>query len=166
MIRLAGVGLLAQKHALKHFSLAASLFVLLACLLVLTPRHSLAWTEGETAPPTLSKVAKGQDAESFLTNPTPLQGDALSVGGLAFSPDGKILAMGAGWAEQMVGQVRLWDVDKGQMIATLKTGRPVRSVAFSADGKHLATAESMVQSSCAISKAGQFVPLSAGIRRA
>jgi RNA polymerase sigma factor (sigma-70 family) len=57
-----------------------------------------------------------------------------NVDTLAFSPDGKLLAVSSGGE-----QIRIWNVDKGELIASLK-GHPrgQRSVAFSADSKTLA----------------------------
>ncbi|HMF19266.1 MAG TPA: hypothetical protein VKE98_18815, partial [Gemmataceae bacterium] len=51
-----------------------------------------------------------------------------------------MLALAAGGGPSP-GELRLWDVDKGAMIATIKEDRGIRSVAFSPDGKHLATAQ-------------------------
>ena len=77
-------------------------------------------------------VAAGKEVHSFETAPG-VSGD----GGvpLAFSPDGKRLAVGG--AE---GSVRLWDVTTRQAVADLKgsQGR-VTALAFSADGKLLAS---------------------------
>ncbi len=57
------------------------------------------------------------------------------VSSLAFSPDGKILAMGS-----FDGAAKLWDIDSGRLAATLAVDKDwVCSVAFSADGKTLAT---------------------------
>ena len=54
---------------------------------------------------------------------------------IAFSPDGEILASGAGDAT-----VKLWRVEEGEDIATfVRNGGGVESVAFSPDGKRLAT---------------------------
>ncbi|MCI0464031.1 MAG: WD40 repeat domain-containing protein [Gemmataceae bacterium] len=61
----------------------------------------------------------------------------VSYSTIAFSPDGKLLASSTGPA------VKLWDVDKQKLIATLVAGaenRAVHCVAFSPDGKTLATA--------------------------
>ena len=64
---------------------------------------------------------------------------------LAFSPDGKLLAGGCGVGEQEQkrppGTAHLWDVRTGALKGTLKGhGDDVTAVAFSPDGKTLATA--------------------------
>src|SRR5262249_52222810 len=65
-----------------------------------------------------------------------LRGHAYTITGLAFSPDGKVLAS----ADDLT--VKLWDMPAGQQARTLKghTGR-VECVAFSADGRMLASGE-------------------------
>lgn len=65
---------------------------------------------------------------------------------VAFAPDGKILVTGSGLKSKpggnavTCGEVMFWDVATGQVRATLKidTG-PVKALAFTADGKILAT---------------------------
>jgi hypothetical protein len=65
-----------------------------------------------------------------------LPGHKDSVGGVAFSPDGKFLAA-AGFDRSVV----LWDVDNRKLLARLEGHRAeVRGVAFSPDGKRLASA--------------------------
>lgn len=63
-------------------------------------------------------------------------GDVSGVYSLAFSPDGKLLAMGSGDA-----LVKLWALDAPKTATTLRGHTAlVRSLAFSADGKTLASA--------------------------
>ena len=69
-----------------------------------------------------------------------LKGHRDPVHCVAFSPDGKILASGAGESDSVGlrfrGEVRLWDVASGKLLATLKGfGGEVYNVAFSPDGK-------------------------------
>lgn len=91
--------------------------------------------------PAATPAEPQDDAESFLPNAVELQGATLSVGAVAFSPDGKRLAMGAGWVDQPYGELRLWDTDKGRMIATVPAAKGLRSVAYSTDNKNLASGE-------------------------
>ncbi len=75
---------------------------------------------------------------------SPISGQAGTVYSIAFSPDGETLAIGTGSSgsnEGDTGTVQLWDVATQQQIGsphTEDTG-PVDSVAFSTDGKTLAT---------------------------
>jgi WD40 repeat protein len=78
-------------------------------------------------------------------NTATLNGHTSIVNCLAFSPDGKTLASGSVHYDQKTmtysGEVRLWDVASGTSIDTIRGHEgPVRSVAFSPDGKTLASA--------------------------
>src|SRR5262249_42012947 len=69
-----------------------------------------------------------------------LKGHTDAVWSVAFSPDGKTLALGGGLAGQP-GEIQLWDVATGKEQATLKGHTDgVNCVAFSPDGKTLASA--------------------------
>jgi WD40 repeat protein/tetratricopeptide (TPR) repeat protein len=70
--------------------------------------------------------------------------DRRVIGSLAFSPDGKWLAAGFGHINWFAGGydqvVKVWEMGSAREAATLLHGGTVPSLAFSADGKTLATA--------------------------
>jgi WD40 repeat protein len=77
----------------------------------------------------------------------PFQLVPLRVNAVAFSPDGKTLAVGHGFPLDIVpgahvrSEVRLWDVDAGKVLLTLKGHQgSIGGLAFSPDGLVLATA--------------------------
>ncbi len=63
-----------------------------------------------------------------------LKGHNASVSSVAFSPDGRNLATGS-----MDNTAKIWDVETGKDILTLRGHYSVCSLAFSPDGKNLAT---------------------------
>lgn len=74
-----------------------------------------------------------------------LWGEEERVKSVAFSPDGQLLAWGDGGIDRIAmkkrGSVKLWDVASRKEVATLEgPGEYVNSVAFSPDGRLLATA--------------------------
>lgn len=70
-----------------------------------------------------------------------LRGHTAPVVGVAFSPDGKLLASAAGsWFTSEPGEVKVWDAQTGKLLWTgLGHDGPVMGVAFSPDGKQLAS---------------------------
>ena len=68
-------------------------------------------------------------------DPTRGKTNVLGVTAVAFHPEGKLVASAAG------NQVHLWAADTGErvkVLAKLKEDRPLKAIAFSADGKQLA----------------------------
>ncbi len=87
------------------------------------------------------QVWDAQTGQEIVT----LQGHTAKVTTVAYSPDGKRLASGSGtwdWTKNayVAGDVKVWDALTGQELLSLKghTG-PIYSVAFSPDGKRLAS---------------------------
>ena len=67
-----------------------------------------------------------------------LEGHSHTVGSVAFSPDGDVLASGGGWYDDTV---RFWDTRTGEEVRILEGHTEgVDSIAFSSDGVKLATA--------------------------
>src|SRR5262249_17522319 len=67
-----------------------------------------------------------------------LDGHPGQIQGLAFSPDGRLLAS---TTCENVDVIRLWDVSEGKLLGKIEGHcGPINSVAFSPDGKTLASA--------------------------
>ena len=96
------------------------------------------------------RIWDAADGKMLHTLKSPPEHSIADVGSLCFSPDGKRLATGSGWS------ATVWDVETGKMLLDLKTsevshidvdgeetwyraGTAARSVAFSPDGKRLAS---------------------------
>jgi WD40 repeat protein len=89
------------------------------------------------------KVWDAQTGQQALS----LKGYTGFVSSVAFSPDGKRLASGGSGYDPKTrkswGEVKVWNAQTGQLVLSLKGHiRPVLSVAFSPDGKRLASASS------------------------
>jgi WD40 repeat protein len=82
------------------------------------------------------RLAVAQDAPQIPS--LVLSGHEAGVTGLAWSPDGKILASTAGNWDSTDFTVRLWNTD-GTLVAGLEHEHPVSGLAWSPDGSILAT---------------------------
>src|SRR5205814_8739050 len=112
-------------------------------------------TPGRTAAPPSAEAQKKADAtradepavgssdepSQYQPNPRVFTGGGGQVWQAAVSPDGKTLAVVAGGTGDNEGALTLYDLPDGKERATLSHVKPIRSVAFSRDGKHLATGD-------------------------
>src|SRR5262249_52279808 len=67
------------------------------------------------------------------------RGHAAGVTGLAFSPDGRLLAS-TGKGEETHGELKLWDPSDGKPLARATSDSVLAAVAFRPDGRRLVTA--------------------------
>jgi len=95
----------------------------------LSPDGQLLVTDKRDASLYLWRVADGSLLNTFEGH------SGSAVMGIAFSPDGQLLASGA------VGEFRLWQVSNGELLHTMvgKPGNYISSLTFSPDGQTLAT---------------------------
>jgi hypothetical protein len=63
--------------------------------------------------------------------------------GLAFTPDGKQVAVACGRDKPERSEVPFWDVKTGKLVRTLKIGAPAEAIAFSSDGRKLAVCSAL-----------------------
>ncbi len=61
--------------------------------------------------------------------------------GVAFSPDGRLVASASALLGGVLGEIKVWDATTGKCLATLhgQGGYAALNVAFSPDGRRLAT---------------------------
>jgi RNA polymerase sigma factor (sigma-70 family) len=90
----------------------------------------------EAEPPSPVGVAD----EPMVVETRTLRGNEGSVQCVTFSPDGRLLAVGAELQDHS-GELCIWDAATGKLCAKARTAKWVRSIAVSPDSKILATAE-------------------------
>jgi WD40 repeat protein len=87
--------------------------------------------------PPIEAAPRNRQAPSITASYT-IHGHTQPVRALAFSPDGKRLASVSWDGQQALGEMKLWDVERGQEVLTLPV--PGADLAFSWDGNRLAVA--------------------------
>src|SRR5262249_28060612 len=106
-------------------------------------RGSISWAVAEDRPWLAFEADKGICVADFKTGTTllelPLE-STYSGTKLAFSPDGRSLAVALDYRERDGAQALLWDLDSGQIRVVLQIPRRARprTLAFSPDGRFLA----------------------------
>jgi WD40 repeat protein/beta-lactamase regulating signal transducer with metallopeptidase domain len=96
----------------------------------------------------LWELPSGKLLRTLANRPIPMDGgeeQPLPIWSVAFSPDGKLLASSSGTFGQkdQPGRIKVWDVNTGEELFALATDKHeslIVSVAFSPDGKWLASA--------------------------
>jgi WD40 repeat protein/beta-lactamase regulating signal transducer with metallopeptidase domain len=112
------------------------------------PSEDAAKTDQAPAAPSPAKNAApaapelADEPSTYQNNPRVLQGGSGgAVWFTAVSPNGKTLAVVAGGVGENEGALTLYDLPSGKERVTLIEPKPIRCVAFSPDGKHLATGD-------------------------
>src|SRR6266849_3511850 len=88
-----------------------------------------------------SRPADSDESLVFDQKSVTLVGNSGEVWQHALSPDGKTLAAATGGVGDKPGDLRLWNVATGKERGSVKEHAPIRCVAYSRDGKLLATGE-------------------------
>ncbi len=91
----------------------------------------------------LCDVVSGKVRRTLAGRPGEANENKKAVGSLAFSPNGKLLAAGFGWAQWWDSDyeqvARVWEVESGQELQALAHQNSVPALAFSPRGNLLAT---------------------------
>jgi WD40 repeat protein/beta-lactamase regulating signal transducer with metallopeptidase domain len=126
----------------KRLSIAGRLAVLALGLALLPLLPTLVRSENKADIPAKAESEKPTDstdeALAFLQQPLSLIGGENQVAALAVSADGKYLAAGTGFVGRP-GAVRIWTVAEHKEVLAYATAQGVASVAFSPDGRYIAS---------------------------
>ncbi len=122
-----------------------ALLVLAVVLLPLVPSRARpeprsAEETAKTKQDELKAKTTEEESRTIETRPRTLLGGGGEVWSVAISPDGKFLAVGSGGVGSQPGDLHVWDLAKNEEILAVREEQPIRRVAFSPDGKTLATA--------------------------